>query len=434
MNHYQDGERIAGRYEVVGSPMQGGMGLVYVCLDLEYRRPVALKTFKPEYLPNRESRDRFLREGTVWVNLGYHPHIVRCHRVEYEDPSVYLVLELIAREANHSGTSLRDWMIPCQGLGVELSLLYALQIVRGMRHACEKIPGFVHRDLKPENLLVGAERFGSTPAHRLRVTDFGLVSALSDSEAADEAEEDHPGRTHLTKGIMGTPYYMAPEQWKMEPTGVYTDVYALGCILYEMLSGERVVSGGTIGKLKAEHCQEKRIILADCPEGVTVLLQSCLVLDPAKRYQSWEELDKEIEAIHARIYTQPLPQLEVDGGHSREAQASEGWSYNAMGMSYEDMGKVRMAIEYYEKALVAGRQAEEQQLEGSALGNLGNAYRSLDEAQRAISYYERCLTIHRELSDRSGEGADLGNLGAAYYLLGEVQKAIGYYEQSLAIN
>ena len=98
MKFYAPGTRIAGRYEIASRPLVGGMGIVYICLDREEDRPVALKTFKPEYLPNRAARDRFLWEGTTWVDLGAHPHVVRCYDVLYIDPEVYLVLELVAKE------------------------------------------------------------------------------------------------------------------------------------------------------------------------------------------------------------------------------------------------------------------------------------------------------------------------------------------------
>ncbi len=97
MNVYAPGTRI-GQYEIAGRPLVGGMGVVYICHDLKEDRPVALKTFKPEYLPDRAARDRFLREGTAWVDLGSHPHIVRCYEVLRIDPEVYLVLELVAKE------------------------------------------------------------------------------------------------------------------------------------------------------------------------------------------------------------------------------------------------------------------------------------------------------------------------------------------------
>ena len=109
---YPPGTRIGGLYEVVAQPRLGGMGVVYPCLDLEEGRPVVLKTFKREYLPNRASRDRFLREGTYWVNLGAHPHIVRCYRTFIAEDVVFLVLEMVAREQGREDASLRAWLTP----------------------------------------------------------------------------------------------------------------------------------------------------------------------------------------------------------------------------------------------------------------------------------------------------------------------------------
>ena len=181
MKAYPPGTRIAGHYEIAGRPLMGGMGVVYVCFDHQEQRPVALKTFKPEYLPDRAARDRFLREGTTWMDLGSHPHIVRCYQVIYLDPEVYLVLELVAKEDGCTDASLRSWLVPGKPLPVEQVLLFGLQIVRGMRYATGIIPGFVHRDLKPENVLVGADRLSNADVNRLRVTDFGLAVVLEAS-------------------------------------------------------------------------------------------------------------------------------------------------------------------------------------------------------------------------------------------------------------
>src|SRR5512133_3266734 len=96
---YPSGSLIDNRYEVAGRPLLGGMGIVYLCLDRETDQPVVLKTFKPQYLPDRTARDRFLKEGTAWVQFGKHPNIVQCYGVERSDNGleVYLVLELVAK-------------------------------------------------------------------------------------------------------------------------------------------------------------------------------------------------------------------------------------------------------------------------------------------------------------------------------------------------
>src|SRR5512135_3811908 len=109
---YSPGAHIADRYEVAACPLMGGMGIVYICFDHQEQRPVALKTFKPEFLPDRAARDRFLREGTAWVNLGAYPHIVRAYKVEHvgDGREVYLVLELVAKEQRREEASLRSWL------------------------------------------------------------------------------------------------------------------------------------------------------------------------------------------------------------------------------------------------------------------------------------------------------------------------------------
>ena len=221
MQIYPPGTRI-GQYEIASRSMMGGMGVVYFCLDHgNNKKPVALKTFKPEFLPNREARDRFLREGTAWVNLGSHPHIVKCHAVEYIDPVAFLSLELISKEQGMEDASLRSWMRA--PMKVEQALLFALQIARGLAYANIKIPGFVHRDLKPENVLVGADKLPDTNVNRLRVTDFGLAMILKEESGRLKGEGEE---THLTRGIVGTPLYMAPEQWNNQDVGIYTDLYA----------------------------------------------------------------------------------------------------------------------------------------------------------------------------------------------------------------
>jgi len=180
MKTFPPGTRI-GRYEIAGRPLMGGMGIVYLCLDTETDRPVALKTFRPKLLPNRAARDRFLREGTTWVDLGAHPHVVQCYDVLYIDSEVYLVLELVAKEQGRDDASLRSWLTPGQPLPLEQVLLFALQIARGMSHAAVTIPGFVHRDLKPENILIGADYLSRAPVNRVRVTDFGLATILQET-------------------------------------------------------------------------------------------------------------------------------------------------------------------------------------------------------------------------------------------------------------
>ena len=376
MKTYPSGSLIAGRYQVAGRPLMGGMGIVYLCMDHQEDRPVALKTFRPEFLPDRTARDRFLREGTTWVDLGRHPHIVRCYNVERigDGREVYLALELVAHEQGRRDASLRSWLTPGQPLPVEQALLFGLQIARGMGYACEQIPGFVHRDLKPENVLVGADRLTSLGENRLRVTDFGLANILqaageqipSLSKPPDSDSRPAFSRTRLTHGIVGTPLYMAPEQWQGRALGIWTDIYALGCILYEMLTGQFAVEARTQKALKRAHCEgEIRSFPASLPTVAQGVVESCLRLKPEERYQTWAELETALGAAWEEISDQKLPPAEATQELDREERVAMGWSYSNMGLSYLDIGKAEVAKEYFERARDLGQREGEPLLEGA---------------------------------------------------------------------
>jgi tetratricopeptide (TPR) repeat protein len=436
MQTYPPGTRI-GQYEIASRPMMGGMGVVYFAIDHgNDGRPVALKTFRPELLPDRAARDRFLREGTAWIELGSHPHIVRCYKVEYIDPTAFLVLELISKEQNMPDASLRSWLIPGRPLPLEQALLFALQIARGMQYATEKIPGFVHRDLKPENILVGADRLPGTNINRLRVTDFGLAVVLQTKSGKLHGEQSKGiESTNIIRGIVGTPLYMAPEQWRREPLGTYTDIYALGCIVYEMLSGERVAQGRTIGEIQAAHCNDK---LRPISSHNSVLVREILVhsLSPhtRERYQTWEELTSVLGAAYADEGGESVPTGASGKAESQDERSREGLSYNAIGRAYADIGKVKVATEYLEKALLIAREVGNRRDEAAALTNLGSTYALFGDMQSVIGYFEQALEIAGEIGNRGGVAAVLGNLGNVYLYKKDALRAVSYYEQSLAIK
>jgi tetratricopeptide (TPR) repeat protein len=436
MQIYTPGTRI-GQYEIASRPMMGGMGVVYFALDHgNDGRPVALKTFRPEFLPDRAARDRFLREGTAWVELGRHPHIVHCYSVEYHDPIAFLVLELIAKEQDMSDASLRSWLIPGQPLPIERALLFALQIARGMQYATEKIPGFAHRDLKPENILVGADKLPSTNINHLRVTDFGLVKTIFSGEMLAKAgneEELKPNQVQFTRGA-GTPLYMASEQWKGEPVGIFTDVYSFGCILYEMLSGQYAADGKTINELQVTHCAGKlRPIPASLPKEVVAIIAKCLATDSVNRYGTWDQISDELSLIYTSHEGQLFSQAIDPKLLSHREQVQNGWSYGAIGRAYIDISKPELAAGYFENALAISREADDRLGEIDALNGMGTVYAQLGEARQAISYFEQELIIMREIGNKEGETAALTNIGVTYAQLGDIKHAIDYFEQALTI-
>ncbi|TVL99930.1 MAG: hypothetical protein CV087_16040 [Candidatus Brocadia sp. WS118] len=450
MTIYPSGSMINNRYEVVQGPhekpsLAGGMGLVYLCVDHgENGRPVALKTFRPEYLPNREARDRFLREGSTWMELGYHPHIVRCHQVFKVDvgSEVFFVLDLVAAAEDKHDASLRAWLTPGRPLPVEQALLFALHIARGMKHATGKIPGLVHRDLKPENVLVGRDGFA-------RVTDFGLAGILSNlSEAIPEQVQADPSLAQrrlltFTKGFVGTPEYASPEQFDGKELDERSDIYAFGCILFEMLTGQppfiQKYKTPEERLLKYQQCHKSEepkppsSIIPTLTGKLETIVTRCLRKRPDERYTSWGEVETVLASAYRVVAGKEALSEITTEGETRAELVTLGWSYNAMGGSYSDIGKFSVAREYFAKVLAIGRQEGERSLQAAGLGNLGYVYRQLGDVRSAIGYFEQHLAIARETGDRQSEGVALGNLGNAYRQLGDAHRAIGYFEQHLII-
>ena len=431
---YSPGDKIADRYEVV-KVLTGGMGVVYLCADhAEEGAPVALKTFKPKYLPDRAARDRFLREGTIWVGLGHHPNIVRAHRVERlaGGLEIYLVLEWVAQAENREDASLRAWLQEEQALPLDKALLFALHIARGMNHAVSKIPGLIHRDLKPENVLVGRDNVA-------RVTDFGLASVL----ASLKKDIWHTGtgaltlrRAQLTRGGLGTPLYMSPEQWtKGAVLDMRADIYAFGCILFEMLAGYRPVKGKSVQDVARAHKTGQVVALPDAlPQGVKALVKGCMAVQADQRFQTWADVEKAVTLVYRRILKQDIPHKgQRAAGNERAEDIAAGWSYDAMGLSYHDIGRHDLAAGYFERVIWIARQAKDYALEGAGLNHLGATCLATGDVLGALEFHEQHLSIARQIGDRGGESDALGNLGQAYRELGETTKALTCYEEQLEL-
>lgn len=423
---------IAKRYEVINK-LTGGMGIVYLCRDQTSNQLVALKTFKPEFLSHVAARDLFLREGTMWVELGKHPHIVQAYRVERigDGREVYLVLEWIVQPKGKGTPSLRSWLKGGQILPPEQALLFSLHVARGMKYATNKIPGLVHRDLKPENILVGYDGMA-------RVTDFGLASTLSSLKntkigSLANAKENF-GRTQLTQGVAGTPLYMAPEQWANKQLDARADIYALGCILYEMVTGRFAAEGNDREALRDFHLSGRiKPPPSSTPRVLLRVLRRCLVAPREKRYRDWHEVEAALESAYEQVTGEPAPEEKSAGSETQHERIGAGHSYNTMGLSYLDIGKLDVAVMYFEQAVHIGRAEGSIELEGAGLGNLGLAYTALGYLDRAIEFHEEHIGIAKKLENLAEEGKALGNLGHAYLRLGEVERAIHLHERELAI-
>jgi eukaryotic-like serine/threonine-protein kinase len=221
------GAVLDGRYELVRMLGKGAMGAVWQGNDLRLGRPVAVKTVRDH--PDRRLLDRMGREATTAGQLS-HPHIVTVHdygRTEYDDlPVTYIVMEFV------DGRPLTSVMAEGRPeLSVALGWARQIALALGAAHAPEV--DVVHRDLKPDNVLITGDGL-------VKVVDFGIARFMDDGPTAD-ARLTHPGT------MFGTPAYMAPEQCLSRPVDGRTDLYALGCLLYEMVTGAPPFAEGSPG-------------------------------------------------------------------------------------------------------------------------------------------------------------------------------------------
>ena len=270
-----------GRYRIERSLGAGGMGEVFRAHDTRLGRTVAIKISKVKF------SDRFEREARAISALN-HPHICTLYDV---GPN-YLVLELV------EGTPLKG------PLATQKAIEYAVQILDALDAAHRK--GIVHRDLKPGNILIAKQG--------VKVLDFGLADIAGD-----------PALT-ATGAVMGTPAYMAPEQWEGKPADARSDIYAFGCVLYEMVTGKRASKQGTADRAPVENAALESVIA------------TCLEKDPDDRWQT------------ARDIKRALALPSVSSGVSRQDPSRPKWSPIAAALAVAILAAGGWAVEHFRPA------------------------------------------------------------------------------------
>lgn len=311
---------IEGKFEVEEQIGLGGMGAVFRVHHREWNLDLAVKVPLPEVVADRQSRERYIREAETWIDLGVHPHIVRCWFVREVKGLPLLFLDYMA------GGSLKDWITTGHVApgNWEMILDLTMQACDGLAYAHSH--GVVHRDVKPANLLIRGDE-------RLCVTDFGIVKttqmdaiAAEIDASAHQLPEGIPEAlksltTTLTGqgALLGTPEYGAPEQWgNANEAGPAADVYALGVLLYEMCVGRRPFDDGNkinpsllIGRHLSTNPPDPRDFRSDLPQGLAGVILNCLQKEPEDRPQSMLELRGRLaevyQSLFQRSYGRPVP-------------------------------------------------------------------------------------------------------------------------------
>lgn len=315
-----------GAYEILSMLGSGGMGEVYRARDTRLRRDVAFKVLPDQHRLDPESRARFEREALALAALN-HPNIATVHGVEDAGDLQALVMELVEGETLADRLAVAALQTPASGgvptrtagaprrpaaLPIAEALSIARQIADALDAAHER--GIVHRDLKPSNIKV-------RPDGTVKVLDFGLAKAL-------EADRDGVTVTAvtvtLTSGnvIMGTPCYMSPEQARGQHVDRRTDIWAFGCVVYELLTGRRAFDGSTSSDVIASVLDREPdydALPPDTPPLVRRLLRRCLAKDPRRRLDSAAVARLEIEEALNPVAANDFPTADVDR-HARGAR------------------------------------------------------------------------------------------------------------------
>ncbi|MEW6580873.1 MAG: tetratricopeptide repeat protein, partial [Chloroflexota bacterium] len=402
------GDRIDGRYEVA-QVLRGGMGIVYLCYDHEDRQSVAIKTFQSRLLTNETAVARFTQEARTWIMLEKHRHIVQARRVQKFEGRPHIILEHITGPEG-LGSDLCSW-IRHNRIDLCQALDFALQIALGMQHATRRVPGLVHRDLKPANILVRHDGIA-------KVTDFGLVRSIEAEQAAETDGDEEQVVAGLTRvgAVVGTPPYMSPEQCRAKAVDPRSDIYAFGCVLFEMLTGRVVFDAKLFTEWVHAHLNLAPAFpesAAGVPPAVKDLTLACLAKDPAARPQIWGEVVAALAALIEEAtgappdYDQDGPELEV-----RELM-DKGYSLTELGFAEE-------ALVAYERVL------EIEPGSAWAWARKGRTLRLLARYDEALDAYDRALELNPRFAWAwTGKGQVLERLGNLERALAAHQTATG---------
>jgi eukaryotic-like serine/threonine-protein kinase len=263
---------IGDRYQLGRVIGRGGMATIHEAMDLRLERPVAVKLLRPEAAADADLADRFRREALAATVLR-HPNIVACLDTGTDDGQPYLVMDLVDGEDLAARLKRSGRLAPAHATRIGLDVARAL----GVAH----LRGIVHRDVKPGNILLASDG-------RAMVTDFGIARLAADAEAA------RPGTT------LGSVHYFSPEQAKGATTSPASDVYGLGLVLFEALTGTRAFSGDTTDAIALARigaaAPSPRAIRPEVPAEIDAIVRRALAPEPADRYANGNAMASALEA------------------------------------------------------------------------------------------------------------------------------------------
>jgi serine/threonine protein kinase len=279
-----EGSLLNNRYQLLERLGTGGMAEVFRARDVMLDRYVAIKVLRKDYTENEAFQERFRQEARAAANLS-HPNIVTVHDFGLAEGQLYIVMEHIP------GTDLKTLIRKRGRFNVEEAIPLIVQACAGLGYAHRA--GLVHCDVKPHNMLV-------TPDQRLKVTDFGIARALATIQPGERSDV-----------VWGSPQYFAPEQASGEAPSPASDVYSLGVVMYEMLSGTPPFTASTADELARLHIEAEPIpireYVPDIPTALEAILLKVLSKEPSARYRTADQLGRVLLKFGTQRDDAPTP-------------------------------------------------------------------------------------------------------------------------------
>ncbi len=263
---------INNKYKIIQKIAAGGMADVFLGIDIKENKKVAIKILNERYFLNKSFIARFIKEAQI-LNQLKDKNIVSIYEWGQINELYFIVMEYI------SGKTLKEIIEAKGNLSIEITTLYAVQICNALAAAHNK--GLIHRDIKPQNIIIDND-------NNLKVTDFGIAKFTSEDATK-------------TINVIGSAQYISPEHLQGKVLDARSDIYSLGIVLYEMLTGDLPFRGSSPIDISLKHLNENpqppSLIIQKIPKNLDKIVLKCLEKDPKNRYQSVEELKKDLDNL-----------------------------------------------------------------------------------------------------------------------------------------
>ena len=407
------------RFEVVSLLGQGGMGAVYKARDKKLQKTFAVKVLNSQLVEDRAAVKRFEQEARAASSLT-HPNLAAVYDFGMgESGAPYLVMDYL------DGDNLGDVLKREGYLDVPRSLDIFLQVCEAVAHAHKK--GVIHRDIKPNNIILTQ---GTAGGDFVKLVDFGIAKVLPGRDKQAE-------NLTQTGEIFGSPLYMSPEQCLGNKLDARSDIYAFGCVMYETLTGKSPFSAENPIRTILKHINDVAVPLSSLKDAQAIpgdlehIVMRCLEKDPDSRYQSMDDLFKDLECVRDG---KPLKIKKPVKARSTGSRKNSPVWLSAVAVSLVLLLTLLASLSVVHKASSPNPSVLNPSGDAQNLDNLSYRYFVSGEYEKAIPLLEFGIKTYKENGREDTFLADnLQHIGKCYMMLGQYKKAQPYYEDALKI-